>query len=58
MRAFACSRHFNGRQPSGLKIISIFRQRDEASSGGWGAYARDKNTSARVCTKNAGEAYA
>ena len=22
---------------------------------GWGAYARDKNTSARVCAKNAGE---
>ena len=33
------SRHFNGRQPSGLKI---FRQRDESSSGRWGTYARDK----------------
>ena len=27
-------RHFNIRQPSGL--ISIFRLRDESSSGGWG----------------------
>ena len=26
--------------------------------GGGGAYARDKNTSARVCTKNARGAYA
>ena len=25
---------------------------------GWGAYARDKNTSARLCTKKAGGAYA
>ena len=25
---------------------------------GWGVYARDKNTSARLCAKNAGEAYA
>ena len=25
---------------------------------GGGAYARDKNTSARLCAKNAGEAYA
>ena len=25
---------------------------------GWGAYARDKNTSARLCAKNAGGAYA
>ena len=25
---------------------------------GWGAYARDKNTSVRVCAKNAGGAYA
>ena len=24
---------------------------------GWGAYARDKNTSARLCAKKAGEAY-
>ena len=24
----------------------------------WGAYARDKNTSAILCTKNAGGAYA
>ena len=27
-------RHFNGRQPSGLNLISIFRLRDESSSGG------------------------
>ena len=26
--------------------------------GGGGAYARDKNTSVRVCAKNAGGAYA
>ena len=26
--------------------------------GGGGAYARDKNTSARLCAKNAGGAYA
>ena len=25
---------------------------------GWGAYARDKNTSARLCAKKAGGAYA
>ena len=25
---------------------------------GWGAYARDKNASARLCAKNAGGAYA
>ena len=43
-------RHFNGRQPSDL----TFQQRDESSSEGWGAYARDKNTSARLCAKNAG----
>ena len=24
----------------------------------WGAYAQDKNTSARLCAKNAGGAYA
>ena len=40
-------------------MISIFRLRDESSSGGGGgggggAYARDKNTSVRVCAKNAG----
>ena len=28
------------------------------SSWGGGAYARDKNTSVRVCAKNAGGAYA
>ena len=50
------SRHFNGRQLSGLinEIISIFRQRDESSSGGGGAYARDKNTLTSLCAKNAG----
>ena len=26
--------------------------------GGWGAYVQDKNTSARLCAKNAGGAYA
>ena len=30
------SRHFNGRQPSGLGKYSIFRLRDESSSGGGG----------------------
>ena len=34
--------------------LRMFRLRDESSSGGWGAYARDKNTSARLCGKNAG----
>ena len=50
-------RHFNCRQPSGL--ISIFQVRDESSSGELGgrAYAKDKNTSARLCAKNAGGAY-
>ena len=43
-------RHFNGRQPSGL--ISMIRLQDKSSSGG--AYARDKNTSAGLCAKNAG----
>ena len=32
--------------------MSLFR------GGGGGAYVRDKNTSVRVCTKNAGGAYA
>ena len=41
------SRHFNGGQPSGLGM-SLLR------SGGGEAYARDKNTSIRVCAKNAG----
>ena len=47
-------RHFNGRQPSGLNI-KIFRLQDESSSlGGAGvAYVGDKNTSARLCAKNA-----
>ena len=44
------SRHFNGRRPNGL--ISVIRLRDKSSSGG--AYARDKNTSAELCAKNAG----
>ena len=50
------SRHFNGRQPNGLnKNISVIRLRDNSSSGGeGGAYARDKNTSAGLCAKNAG----
>ena len=30
----------------------------EVSTRGGGAYARDKNTSARLCAKNAGGAYA
>ena len=41
------SRHFNGRQP-------ILRLWDKSSSGGWGAYVRDENTSVRVRAKNAG----
>ena len=40
------SRHFNGRMPNGL--ISVIRLRDKSS------YARDKNTSAELCAKNAG----
>ena len=59
------SRHFNGRQPNGLnKNISVIRLRDKSSSGaeggggGGGAYARDKNTSAGLCAKNAGGASA
>ena len=54
------SRHFNGRQPNGLnKNISVIRLRDKSSSEGeGGAYARDKNTSAGLCAKNAGGAYA
>ena len=44
------SRHFNGRRPNGL--ISVIRLRDKSS------YARDKNTSAELCAKNAGGAYA
>ena len=55
------SRHFNGRQPSGLGKytryfdcgISLLR-----GGGGGGAYVRDKNTSVRVCAKNPGGAYA
>ena len=51
-------RHFNSRQLRGLnKLISIFGLWDESSSG-WGeANAWDKNTSARLCTKNTGGAY-
>ena len=37
-------RHFNGR----------IQLRDESSFGEGGAYARDKNTSGRLCAKNAG----
>ena len=40
-----------------IKIISVIRLQDKSSSGG-GAYARDKNTSAGLCAKNAGGAYA
>ena len=49
MRAvLVCGRHFNGRQPIGLN-----------KSRKWvfflgGGYVRDKNTSARLCAKNAG----
>ena len=39
-----------------IKIISVIRLQDKSSSGG--AYARDKNTSAGLYTKNAGGAYA
>ena len=44
-------RHFNSGQPSGLNFdcgMSLLL------SGGVGAYERDKNTSAKLCTKNAG----
>ena len=46
------SRHFNSRQPSGLNKLYLL-----LLGGGGGAYARDKNTSARLCAKNAGGAY-
>ena len=39
-----------------IQIISVIRLRDKSSSGG--AYALDKNTSAGLCAKNAGGAYA
>ena len=48
-------RHFSGRQPGGLNKnnLSIFRLQDKSSSRG-GAMRGIKNTSARVCAKNAG----
>ena len=39
-----------------IKIISVIRLQDKSSSGG--AYARNKNTSAGLCAKNARGAYA
>ena len=57
------SRHFNGRQPSGLNKINLSDSTAGlvffwGGGGGGGAYARDKNTSAGLCAKNAGGAYA
>ena len=50
-----CSRHFNSRQPSGLNKLNLnILNGMSLLQGGGGAYARDKNTSARLCTKNAG----
>ena len=55
-----CSSHFNGRQPGGLNNqyfncgMSLLLGGGGGGGGGGGAYARDKNTSARLCTKNAG----
>ena len=52
------SRHFNGRQPSGLGKYKYFdcgmSLLRGGGGGGGGAYAQDKNTSVRVCAKNAG----
>ena len=48
-------RHFNGRQPSDLhKNVSTAGDVILGGGGGGGAYARDKNTSVGICTKNAG----
>ena len=67
MRAVrVCGRHFNGRQPSGLQRIilifdcgmSLLLGGGVGGGGGGEAYVRDKNTSARLCAKNAGGAYA
>ena len=55
------SHFFNGRQLSGIITISTFHMFDCGMSlllGGGGAYERVKNTSARVCAKNAGGANA
>ena len=49
------SRHFNGRQPSGIGKYKNSHYFDYGMSllrGG--AYVRDENTSVRVCAKNAG----
>ena len=49
-------RHFNSRQPSGLHFdcgMSLLLE-GGGGGGGGGAYAQDKNTSARLCTINAG----
>ena len=45
-------RHFNGRQPSGLN--NFLTEMSMSLLLGWGAYVRDKNTSARLCAKKAG----
>ena len=53
-------RYFNGRQPSGLNKLNLNISNCRMSllllegDGGGGAYAQDKNTSARLCTKSAG----
>ena len=39
------------RRESNETQIKIIRLRDESFPGGWGDYARDKITSARVCGK-------
>ena len=52
------SRHFNGGQLSGIGKYTQYFDYGWVFFGGGGAYARDKNTSVRVCAKNAGGAYA
>ena len=56
----------SGRQPSGIGQYKSqyfdcgmsFLRGSGGGGGGGGAYARDKNTSVRVCAENAGGAYA
>ena len=38
--------------------LNVWDEYESSSGGGGGAYARDKNTSAKLCTKKAGGAYA
>ena len=51
-------RHFNGRQLSGLNSQYFDCGMSLLGGGVGGAYVWDKNTSARLCAKNAGWAYA